>query len=316
MADLQWFLILNGKAAGREDVREAVETVRNEGQSLAVRVTWEPGDEARYVGEAVRSGARVVIAGGGDGTLNAVACALADQPGSVESLPALAVLPLGTANDFAHGAGIPLEPLKALHLPLRQAAIPVDLLRVDGDQAWRWCINLASGGFGTRITSETSPELKKRLGGAAYVLTGLARLGQLEPLDIDVQAEGFHWQGGLVALGLGNGRQAGGGQAMCPEAVVDDGLIDIIILPEHSSEELKQQNVGLGTLITEGAQGVAERLSVRTRSPWLQLESAEPFTLNLDGEPLQARRFRVECVPGRLRVHLPAGSPLLQHSGN
>ena len=100
-------LVLNGKSAGEPSVREAVASIRQAGMSLAVRVTWEAGDAERYVREAVEAGAGTVIAGGGDGTLHEVANALAAMEG--DDLPSLGLLPLGTANDFARGAGIPLE---------------------------------------------------------------------------------------------------------------------------------------------------------------------------------------------------------------
>ncbi|KRG69695.1 lipid kinase YegS [Pseudoxanthomonas dokdonensis] len=315
MPKSHWFLILNGKATDNEPLRDSVQALRKEGVVLDVRVTWEPGDAERYVREALEAGADTVIAAGGDGTINAVGNALAQDPRGADDLPALAVVPLGTANDFAHAAGIPLTPEPALRMLVASTPVAVDALKVEGDGEQRWCINMASGGFGTRITMETNPGLKKRLGGAAYVLTGLAQLGKIESLTIAVRAEGFAWEGDIVALGVGNGRQAGGGQQMCPDALINDGLMDIVLLPEHSSDELRQQNVGLGTLITEGASGVAERLSVRSRSQWLQLESTDAFALNLDGEPIQARRFRIDCVPKRLRMHLPSDSPLLQHSG-
>lgn len=315
MPKSHWFLILNGKATDNEPLREAVHALRKDGIHIDVRVTWESGDAERYVAEALASGVDTVIAGGGDGTINAIGNVLANDPRTADELPALAVLPLGTANDFAHAAGIPLQPDAALRMLVAHTPVQVDALKVQGDGEQRWCINMASGGFGTRITLETNPGLKKRLGGAAYVLTGLAQLGKIESLTVSVRAEDFEWEGDIVALGVGNGRQAGGGQQMCPDALLNDGLMDIVLLPEHSSEELKQQNVGLGTLITEGASGVAERLSVRSRSHWLQLESTDKFALNLDGEPIQAHRFRIDCVSRRLRMHLPDDSPLLQHSG-
>ena len=73
-------LILNGKGAGNEDLRAAVNTLRDEGFNLAVRVTWEKGDGDRYVQEAVELQAETVVAGGGDGTINEIATALAAVP--------------------------------------------------------------------------------------------------------------------------------------------------------------------------------------------------------------------------------------------
>jgi len=98
-------LVLHGKQATNEELREAVRQWRDLGHELAVRVTWEPGDTARLVQEALAAGYRRLVAGGGDGTVREMTEALLGS-GSDASL---AVLPLGTANDFAHAAQIPVE---------------------------------------------------------------------------------------------------------------------------------------------------------------------------------------------------------------
>lgn len=302
------WLVLNGKSAGEDPVREAVAALRGQGHAVAVRVTWEDGDAARYVAEALDAGARTIVAAGGDGTLSEVAEALAAQPGDAASLPALALLPLGTANDFATAAGVPDVPDEALALALQAPAVPVDLLRIDTRERVHWCANLASGGFGTEVTVETDEGLKSLLGGLAYLVTGIAKLGRIEPVEVRVHGDGFDWEGGLIALGLGNGRQAGGGRELCPEALVNDGLLELTVIPELSGELAAT----LGTLVRNGQRAALERSAVRARLPWVELQGlAGPFTLNLDGEPLQAGRFRVDCVPGRLRMHLPPQSPLL-----
>ncbi|MBE2210315.1 MAG: lipid kinase YegS [Xanthomonadaceae bacterium] len=305
-------LVLNGKSAGDPAVRDAVAQVRKAGLPLTVRVTWESGDAGRCVREAADAGATTVIAGGGDGTLNEIANVLAGLDG--DDLPALGLLPLGSANDFARGAGIPLTPDGALALVQSEPARPIDLLRVSDDQETRWCANLATGGFGTQVTVETHPELKKKLGGLAYVLTGLTRLGQAEPLTARFRGEGFDWQGAFIALGIGNGRQAGGGQVLCPKAVVDDGLIDLTIVPDEPGDDSDLFSL-LATALSAGRAAALEQIGVCARMPWLEITAAQPFTLNLDGEPMQASRFRIEAVPARLRMHLPSISPLLSPAG-
>lgn len=302
-----WFLILNGKAAGDEALREAVAAQREAGRRLAVRVTWERGDAERYVREAVAAGATHVVAGGGDGTLREVAGALAGTDRDAGALPALGVLPLGTANDFASAAGIPEAPADALALIAGAAPVAVDLLRLRADDAVHWCANLASGGFGTRITLETREGLKKMLGGLAYFLTGIARLGRIEPTPARLRGPGFEWAGEFIALGVGNGRQAGGGQALCPEALIDDGLLDVTVVPELSGEVAAT----IGAVVSEGKAAALEQVAARARLPWIEIESRQPLPLNLDGEPVQARHFRIDCVPDRVRMALPADSPLL-----
>ena len=301
-----WRLILNGKSAGDDDLRAAVQTLRETGIALDVRVTWEDGDAERYVAEAIADGVDTVIAAGGDGTLSEVATTLAHRDATADALPSLGLVPLGTANDFATAAGIPDGPLAALQLVREVGAAPLDLLRIDADDGTHWCANLASGGFGTEVTVETDEGLKKMLGGLAYLITGIARLGRIDALQARLRGPDFAWEGDLIALGIGNGRQAGGGQALCPDALVDDGQLDLTIVPDLSGDVAAT----VGTLIKEGKHAALDRVATRIRLPWVELASDEPLTLNLDGEPVASRRFRVDCVAGRVRMHLPLACPL------
>lgn len=301
-----WRLILNGKSAGDDDLRGAVQSLRESGIALEVRVTWEDGDAERYVAEAIADGVDTVIAAGGDGTLSEVAATLAHRDANAEALPSLGLVPLGTANDFATAAGIPDGPRAALQLVREVVAAPLDLLRIDADDGTHWCANLASGGFGTEVTVETDEGLKKMLGGLAYLITGIARLGRIDPLQARLRGPDFAWEGDLIALGIGNGRQAGGGQALCPDALVDDGQLDLTIVPDLSGDVAAT----VGTLIKEGKHAALDRVATRIRLPWVELASDEPLTLNLDGEPVASRRFRVDCVAGRVRMHLPLACPL------
>ena len=301
------WLVLNGKSAGDDDVRAAVAALREAGTPLAVRVTWEGGDAARIVEEAIAAGAAVLVAAGGDGTLGEVASALAARDGDAAALPSLALLPLGTANDFAAAAALPDTPGDALRLATSTTAVPVDLLRLDADGAVRWAVNLASGGFGTQVTVETGAGMKKVLGGLAYLVTGLAKLGRIEPVTARVHGDGFDWHGAFIALGIGNGRQAGGGQALCPDALIDDGLLDVTVVPPLE----RGIAATLGQVVTDGRDATLDSVAVRARLRWVQLEADAPLTLNLDGEPLLASRVRIDCVQGRLRMHLPPECPLL-----
>ena len=309
MSPSRWRLILNGKSAGDDALRDAVTTMRQRGIALDVRVTWEDGDAERYVSEAIADGADTIIAAGGDGTLSEVATTLAHRDEPAAQLPMLGLVPLGTANDFANAAGIPLEPLPALELIVGSPVTDIDLLRlVADDGVVHWCANLASGGFGTQVTVETDDGLKKMLGGLAYLITGISRLGRIDPVRARLQGPDFSWEGDFIALGIGNGRQAGGGQALCPDARIDDGLLDLTVVPELSGEVAAT----VGALVTAGKAAALERVAIRTQLLWLEIDAPEPLTLNLDGEPVESRHFRIHCVAGRVRMHLPADCPLLR----
>lgn len=288
-------LILHGKQALNEDVRSAVLARREQGWELAVRVTWEGGDAQRLVREALDDGYTHIIAGGGDGTLRDVAEAMAQTKADAS----LVLMPLGTANDFAKAAGVPLEPAQALAL-LDVAPRAIDLGQVGG----QIFLNMATGGFGSQVTANTSEDLKKILGGAAYLFTGLTRFSELKAAYGELEGPGFQWKGEMLALGIGNGRQAGGGHALCPEAMADDGLLDVSILPAP------QEVVGTLRELMSNGWGL-DNMFVRARLPWVQIKQAEGLYINLDGEPLQGDDLRFEALPKALRVHLPLGSPLV-----
>ena len=167
---------------------------------------------------------------------------------------------------------------------------------VDG----RMFVNLVSGGFGSRVTVETDPKLKERLGGLAYAITGIAHFAELSDNHGRFHVVGFSWEGRFLALAIGNGRQAGGGIPLCPSALIDDGLLDLTILPamDHAA-----RLDAFGHLLREGAQGIRAKL-VTARSPWIAYESERDININLDGEPVVLKRFRVETRRRVLPVHL------------
>ena len=292
-------IILHGKAAGNAGVRTAVQTVRQGGQAVEVRVTWEAGDAARLTAEAVADAGAgkvdCIVAGGGDGTINEVFAAA-----YAAGLPpecSLGVLPLGTANDFAHAARVPVPDLTAaLQLAASTRARPIDLGLLNG----RPFVNLVSGGFGSRVTVETDPKLKQRLGGLAYAITGISRFAELSANRGRFRGEGFSWEGNFVAVAIGNGRQAGGGVQLCPDALIDDGLLDLTILPELDH---RARMDAFSHLLRQGAAGIRAEL-VTARSAWFEYESDDGLNVNLDGEPTLSKHFRVECRRHALPVRL------------
>jgi len=290
-------IILNGKGAGNESLRAAIMTLRKEGVLIEVRVTWEQGDGERYVKEAAALGVTTIVAGGGDGTINEIASALA----GLETVhrPVLGILPLGTANDFATSAGVPPEMENALRLAIVGKATSIDIAKVNQD---RYFINMATGGFGTRITAETPEKLKSALGGVSYFVHGLMRMDTLKADRCELRGPGFNWQGDALVIGIGNGRQAGGGQRLCPTALINDGKLELSIV---TAQEL------LPTLLNAiiGGDGNDNPNIIRASLPWLEVHAPHEMTFNLDGEPLSGKSFRIEILPNALACRLP---PLCQ----
>ncbi|HDL8510437.1 TPA: lipid kinase YegS [Yersinia enterocolitica] len=290
-------LILNGKEAGNQDVRNAVKNLRDEGVTLHVRVTWEQGDAKRYVNEAAALAVETIIAGGGDGTINEVASALIALPES--NRPSLGILPLGTANDFATSCSIPLQIDHALQLAVKGRAVAIDLAQVNDKH---YFINMATGGFGTRITTETPEKLKAVLGGASYFIHGLMRMDTIKADSCEIRGPGFEWSGDALVIGIGNGRQAGGGQPLCPDALINDGLLQLRLL---IAEEL------LPALLTSVFSGEKNKNVIEATLPWLEITAPHDITFNLDGEPLSGKNFRIEVIPNAIQCRLPPNCELL-----
>ncbi|GAB4513820.1 MAG: lipid kinase YegS [Roseibium sp.] len=284
-------LILNGKSAGRKDVRSAVEAVRSMGHEVSVRVTYESGDIARLAAEALRDHAEnpinTLVAAGGDGTVHEVVDAVLRNLPEDERPPfSFAVLPLGTANDFARHIGLdPADIPGCLRFAARARAKPMDVGEVNGSVF----VNMATGGFGTKVTAETDPNLKRALGGAAYLFTGLHRFSELAACEARVEAEDFSWQGPFLAIAIGNGRQAGGGVRLCPRAKLDDGFLDLTIVPSPTGEKVIEL---LSTLIENGVDAMEDGL-IQRKIRKVTIETAEPVQFNLDGEPMTGTSWTI-----------------------
>src|SRR5438093_8685965 len=192
-------LILNGKVAGNDALRTAVVRQRVVGHGIEVRVTSEKGDARRFVSEAGE--VDLLIAAGGDGTLNEVVHGLMGLPRKAR--PVFGVVPLGTANNFATGCGIPRDPETALALCLQGKAVPIDV----GKANEHWFLNVASAGFGAEVTATTSPELKRLLGPAAYTVMGTILAMNLHHYHGTLILPGREISGGGPVAIVGNGRQ-------------------------------------------------------------------------------------------------------------
>jgi diacylglycerol kinase family enzyme len=136
----------------------------------------------------------------------------------------------------------------------------------------------------------------------------LTHLAELRPVRASFAGPGFSWSGELLVLAVGNGRQAGGGHILCPDALIDDGMFDLSILPDVPRGE---RVAALRTLLVEGKVALW-RHAVSARLPWVELTADEAVQVNLDGEPISGTRLRFEILPGALDVCLPEGGPLVR----
>lgn len=259
---------------------------RAEGHQVSPRVTFEPGDAVWMAREACERGCDLLIAAGGDGTLNETVNGLhawlVDSAASGTS-PRMAIVPLGTANDFAGMLEIPTEVQAALEVAIRGHDLPVDVGVVDD----RCFVNVSTGGFGAEATEETPEEAKRTLGPLAYLVTGVRKFATLEPLTARITSRGQQVADGRFMLfAVGNGRRTGGGNFLTPRAELSDGLLDLLLVEEMSRVEFLRLLPQL-----RAGDHLAHPRVIYRQLPELVVEADEELSVNVDGEPLSGRRF-------------------------
>lgn len=282
-------LIVHGARADLPALRHVVGWVRAKGHTVEVRVTWEQGDATRFASECAAAGVTAVIAAGGDGTVNEVLNGLDDS-----AVP-LGILPVGTANDFARQAGIPLDMDHAMDVILRRPPTRVDTLELNG----RRFLNVSTGGVGAEATAETPADAKESLGMLAYAITGARKLRELAPRRARVTGPGFERDGEFVLFAVGNARLTGGGVAITPRASMTDGLLDLCLVEPMPRTEFAR----LALRIRRGEH--LDHPAVHyAQLPSVTVAGEEQISVNVDGEPTDGRLLEYRVRKGDLLLHV------------
>lgn len=227
-------LVVVNRAAGTTDdesVTRALAALRA-GADVRVAATADPGELVRAVAD--RGNRRLVVLGG-DGSVHAAVAAL-DAVGDLDPEEPLGIVPLGTGNDLAQALGLPLDPAQSAAVVLTGARRPLDLLR---DDAGGLVVNAVHLGAGARASAE-AVRFKDRLGAAAYPLgaaiAGVRTTGWKLRVAVDGQVVGHGTAGWapdgteeVLMAAVCNGPTIGGATPLAPGAVVDDGLLDVVV---------------------------------------------------------------------------------------
>ncbi len=302
-------LVINPTSAdAEEELREGIAELREAGHEVFPRLTFEKGDARRFAREAAEAGHDLVVAAGGDGTVNEVANGLHDYlsvqagaEGAEPAAPRLGIVPLGTGNDLAGALEIPQQARAALHAAVGGRPVPIDVATLNGE-----CfVNASTGGMGAEATEEASDEVKRMLGPFAYFVTGVKKLVRLDPPAARFRGPGgevLH-EGTFLLFAVGNSRRTGAGNWLTPRADLSDRLLDVCIVKEISRREL------LGLLPDlRGGRHLDHPAVIYRKVRELLVESEEELSVNLDGEPVGGRVLRYGISPHRLVLSLPAPS--------
>jgi YegS/Rv2252/BmrU family lipid kinase len=270
------------------------------GAQFAFKATTAPGDARRLATEAVNDGFDLIVAAGGDGTVNEVLNGLGDAPDGF-ARARLGVLPLGTVNVFARELKIPLRVERAWEVLQNGCEIKIDLPRVqfsaDGVLQKRYFCQLAGAGLDARAIELVDWQHKKQIGPLAYIIAGLKALREKKP-PITVRAEGQSATGELVLVG--NGKFYGGPFALLPLAELRNGLLEVCVLPR--ADWLTLLRCAPNFLVRRK---LPEKLVRRISAASFELLSETPAAFELDGEWVGKLPVTFSIEREKLRMVVP-----------
>jgi len=288
-------VILNRSAGGVRDLDQLTARLARL-PNAEIRITNKAGSAARFARTALRNGRQLIVAAGGDGTLNEVINGIGENADRTR----VGLIPLGTGNDFARSIGIPTDVDAAIDLIRAGKTRAVDLIRVTSD-AVRYFVNVSAGGFSGLVDEKMTPELKKTWGPVAYLRSAAAALPELRAYRTTVafdDEEALMLE--LYNVVVANGRFVAGGLQIAPEAVIDDGRMDVVLIPKRPAPEvlLMVAQIALGAHLSNEA-------IVHRRVAKLTVNSKPGMWFNVDGELVGNEPARFEILPGALRFIAP-----------
>jgi diacylglycerol kinase (ATP) len=288
-------IILNPSAGSISDVDELTTRLRQL-RDAEIRLTTRRGSAARFAKTAIKNGRDTIVAAGGDGTLNEVINGIGENFGAAR----VGLLPLGTGNDFARSIEMPVDLEAALEVIRAGHTRAVDLVRVKSDEV-RYFVNVSAGGFSGLVNEKLTPALKKTWGPLAYLRSAAAALPELRAYRTTLalgNEESITME--LYNVVVANGRYVAGGRLIAPDASIDDGLLDVVLIPERPASELALvvAQIALGTHLSSDA--VVHRQTAK-----LTVNSKPGMWFNVDGELVGNEPATFEIVPRALRFIVP-----------
>lgn len=265
-------------------------------RETSLKPTSGPGSARALAGAAVREQFDIVVAAGGDGTVNEVLNGIAEADGGLERT-ALAVLPLGTTNVFAREIRVPLNPSRAWEVVRAARQMRIDLPFSESSGARRYFAQLAGAGLDARAVERVNWSLKKRFGYFAYVIAALSALRAKAPPI--AAAGGAGGASGELVL-IGNGRLYGGNFNIFPGADLQDGLLEMVVYPRLTAMTVLRAVRGMFTGDFHSGAG-----TVQTQSASIELTCPAPTPFEVDGELAGHLPARFGLLPRALRVIAP-----------
>ena len=284
-------IILNPTAGAVKNVDALRERIRSL-SAFDLKITGRRGSARRFARAAVKRGCDLIVAAGGDGTLNEVINGIGERAGAVR----VGLIPLGTGNDFARTLGIPTDLDECIELIRGQHTRAIDLVRVTSDRV-RYFVNVSAGGFSGLVHEKLTAQIKESWGPLAYLRSAAAALPELRAYVTRIALDHKETiSARLLNVIVGNGRYVAGGIPIAPDAVLDDGLLDLVLIPERSAGALAL----LAPQILMGRHLSSESIIYR-RASRIVVKSRPGMWFNVDGELVGNEPAVFEVLPRALQ---------------
>lgn len=261
----------SGREAFRKHLGEVLEKFELAGYETSCHATTCEGDATEAARDAVERGFDLVVAAGGDGTLNEVVAGVSP----FDKRPTIGLIPTGTTNDFARALRIPRDIDAAVDIIVRGETIPVDV----GLMNDRHFINIAGGGRMTELTYDVPSKLKTVLGQLAYYLKGVEMLPSIHSSHMRIEYDGqvFDDEAMMFLVGLTN--SIGGFEKLAPNSSINDGKFTLLILKKCNIAEF----IRIVSLAIRG-EHLGDPLVISSAAEKIKVTSSQEVLLNLDGE--------------------------------
>ncbi|KON85593.1 lipid kinase [Sporosarcina globispora] len=261
----------SGREIFKRHLPEVLQKLERAGYETSCHATTGEGDAINAARTAVERRFDLVIAAGGDGTINEVVNGLAEQ----EYRPRLGIIPTGTTNDFARALHIPRDVEAAADIIVKGDTIPVDIGRINE----KYFINIAGGGRLTELTYEVPSKLKTMIGQLAYYLKGIEMLPSIRSTEVSIEFDGKIFEGEVMLFLVGLTNSVGGFEKLAPDSSINDGLFSLLILKKTNLPDF----IRIATLAIRG-EHVKDSNVIYTQANRIKVQSKEKVQLNLDGE--------------------------------
>ena len=268
----------SGQEIIKKNIAEVLDVLEDVGyETSAYQTTPEPLSAQKEAERAAKAGFDLIVAAGGDGTINEVVNGVAP----LEDRPRLAFIPTGTTNDYARALKIPMgNPVEAAKIIAKNQTIKMDIGRAFGN---KYFINIAAAGTLSELTYRVPSEAKSRLGYFAYVAKGAEMLPRSKSRKVRITHDHGVFEGKISLMFAALTNSIGGFEQIAPDAKLDDGNFTLILVKTAKLFEM----LALLIQAINGGQHVKDVNVEYLKTSKLKLEvldGKEPFMLNLDGE--------------------------------